>query len=87
VPRTTEGWRTACSRALPGAGQAAEPSRADAVACPVAFRYRTDGGLLDRAPRTVAEIVAARGLVVEVHLLPALELGVPASPARLVPAA
>jgi hypothetical protein len=86
VPRATEGWPAACDRALPGAGPAG-PESADAVACPVTFRYRTDDGLLDRAPRTVAEIVAARGLVVEVHVLPALDLAPAVPTAPLVPAA
>ena len=89
VPRTTEGWEDACRRALPGVGRAlvADRGTSDAVACPVAFRYRTDEGLLDRTPRSVAEIVAARGLVVEVHLLPALDLAATMPRAALAPAA
>lgn len=87
VPRTTEGWEAACRRALPGVRPAADRGTADAVACPVAFRYRADGGLLDRAPRTLAEIVATRGLVVEVHLLPALDLAADLPRAALAPAA
>ena len=89
VPRTIEGWEEACSRALPGVGRrlVADRGTADAVACPVAFRYRTDGGLLDRPPRTLAEIVATRGLVVEVHLLPALDMSAALPRAALAPAA
>ena len=42
------------------------------VACPVVLRYRTAGGHLaaDDVPRTLAEVTAARDLVVEVHRLP-----------------
>nr|WP_281372143.1 lysophospholipid acyltransferase family protein [Modestobacter versicolor] len=55
---------------------------AAAPVCPVAVRYRVDGGAASAVaaylggeplPRTLARIVAARGLVVEVHLLPALD--------------
>jgi hypothetical protein len=44
------------------------------VACPVALRYRTADGYLERheTPRTLAQVTAARDLVVEVHRLPAL---------------
>ncbi|WP_369135905.1 lysophospholipid acyltransferase family protein [Modestobacter sp. I12A-02662] len=50
-----------------------------APVCPVAVRYRADGGApagpLADGPlwRSVARVVGTRGLVVEVHLLPALE--------------
>ncbi len=53
----------------------------------MAFRNRTDEGLLDRPPRTLAEIVATRGLVVEVHVLPALDLAADLPRAALAPAA
>jgi len=55
---------------------------AAAPVCPVAVRYRVDGGAgtavagqLAGEPfrRSVARVLAARGLVVEVHLLPALD--------------
>lgn len=74
VPKTTAGWGELADRAL--SGRRAEPAvvSLDAVACPVAVRYRSDAGPLDRVPTTVREIVAIRGLVVEVHLLPALGL-------------
>jgi hypothetical protein len=44
------------------------------VACPVVLRYRTAAGYLAAAeiPRTLAGVMAARELVVEVHRLPAL---------------
>lgn len=87
APRTAEGWLAACARALPGAGRPDEPGTSEAVACPVAFRVRTAGELLDAPPRTVAEIVAAHGLVVEVHLLPALDLTADVPHARLAAAA
>lgn len=89
VPRTAEGWEEACGRALPGVARRLVPDRgvADAVACPVAFRYRTDEGLLDRPPRTLSEIVSTRGLVVEVHVLPALDLAADLPRAALAPAA
>jgi hypothetical protein len=81
VPRGAEGWQAACRRALPWRGPATgeEPAAPDAVACPVALRYRAGGFPLDRPPRTLPEVLAARDLVVEVHLLPPLDLagGVP----------
>ena len=55
---------------------------AAAPVCPVAVRYRVDGGdgsavaaFLGDDPllRSLARVVATRGLVVEVHLLPALD--------------
>jgi 1-acyl-sn-glycerol-3-phosphate acyltransferase len=53
---------------------------AAAPVCPVAVRYRVDGGAgsavaLGGEPlrRDLARVVATRGLVVEVHLLPALD--------------
>jgi hypothetical protein len=54
------------------------PTRAlpvGSVACPVVLRYRTAAGYLAQSeiPRTLAEVAAARGLVVEVHRLPALQ--------------
>jgi hypothetical protein len=48
---------------------------AGSVACPVVLRYRTADGYLDRheIPRTLAQVTAARDLVIEVHRLPALQ--------------
>ncbi|GAA3176264.1 hypothetical protein GCM10010531_32380 [Blastococcus jejuensis] len=73
VPRTTVGWAAVCRRVLPGV--AAEPTggHPDSAICPVSLTYRTDAGPLGRAPRDVQEIVALRGLVVEVHLLQAVD--------------
>jgi hypothetical protein len=73
VPRTTHGWTTLAERVLPGrpAARTGEPPE-DAVLCPVAVHARSAAGPLDVLPRSLAEAVAARDLVVEVHLLPAL---------------
>jgi 1-acyl-sn-glycerol-3-phosphate acyltransferase len=55
---------------------------AAAPVCPVAIRYRVDGGAGTAVAgqpagepflRSLARVLAARGLVVEVHLLPALD--------------
>lgn len=73
VPRTTAGWATVCRRVLPGAPAAPAGPASDSAICPVALTYRTDAGPLGRAPRDLQEIVALRGLVVEVHLLPAVD--------------
>jgi hypothetical protein len=58
---------------------------ADAAVCPVAIRYRTEPGgdptavaaylADDPLTRTLQRVVATRGLVVELHLLPALRGG------------
>ena len=52
------------------------------VVCPVAVRYRVEGatGYLppSEVPQRTAAILATRGLVVEVHCLPALGNAVPA---------
>jgi hypothetical protein len=76
VPRTTGGWAAVCRRVLPGAAVEPAGPHADSVICPVAVTYRTDAGPLDRAPRDVSEIVALRGLVVEVRLLSAVDASV-----------
>jgi hypothetical protein len=73
VPRTTIGWRAICARVLPGPTTQTGPRDPEDVLCPVDLRYRTDAGPLDRAPATLAEVVEARGLVIEVHLLPAID--------------
>lgn len=71
------GWLgdLALCTAVPGTPVLA-PSRAlpaGSIACPVVLRYRTAAGYLgkDAIPRTLAEVTAARDLVVEVHRLPA----------------
>jgi hypothetical protein len=55
---------------------------AAAPVCPVAVRYRADGGAGtavaaylggESLHRSLARVLATRGLVVEVHLLPALD--------------
>jgi hypothetical protein len=70
----------ALSTALRGAPMAGSGVRAVApgsVVCPVAVRYRLEGGReylrADQVPQTTAGIVAMRGLVVEVHCLPAID--------------
>jgi hypothetical protein len=54
--------------AVPGTPLA--PTASGAVACPVTIRFRTPAGYLtaDEVPRTPADVVAVRDLVVEVHL-------------------
>ena len=75
------------STAAPGTpvlrGSSSRTLPVGSVACPVVLRYRTAGGYVTRSqiPRTLAEIAAARDLVVEVHRLPALSTA-----PRLVPA-
>jgi hypothetical protein len=73
VPRTTTGWRAICGQVLPGAPAEADPGDREDVLCPVVVRYRTDAGPLEHAPAALAEMVAASGLVIEVHLLPAID--------------
>jgi hypothetical protein len=73
------GWLgdLALATAAPGTPVIGRSTRAlpvGSVACPVALRYRTADGYLARheVPRTLAQVAAARDLVVEVHRLPAL---------------
>jgi hypothetical protein len=83
------GWLgdLALSTAVPGTPVIGRsPTRAlpvGSVACPVVLRYRTAAGYLGAqdVPRTLADVTAARDLVVEVHRLPAL-LPDPVPPAR-----
>ncbi|MFD2092745.1 hypothetical protein [Blastococcus deserti] len=74
VPRTTLGWADVADRVLPVRTtlRAVGPDD-DVVDCPVTVAYRTPSGLAE--PRTLNEVVAARGLVIEVRLLPALGAG------------
>jgi hypothetical protein len=75
------GWLgdLALSTAVPGTPVIGRsPTRAlpvGSVACPVVLRYRTADRYLDRheIPRTLAQVTAARDLVIEVHRLPALQ--------------
>jgi hypothetical protein len=55
--------------ALTGSSAPAPP-----VVCPVTVRFRTDAGYLDESeiPRTVADVVATHGLVIEVRCLAAV---------------
>jgi len=71
VPRTTQGWDAVADRVLPirTALRSARPDAADAVICPVEVSYRTDDGPLLPPPRTLNEVVAIHGLVLEVRLL------------------
>ncbi|MCZ2827538.1 lysophospholipid acyltransferase family protein [Modestobacter sp. VKM Ac-2986] len=75
---------TSCGVDLGRFGTAFLQAAVDAAApvCPVAVRYRVDGGagttLAAHLPgeplrRSLSRVLAARGLVVEVHLLPALD--------------
>jgi hypothetical protein len=71
VPRTSHGWTAVADRVLPvrTALRSAGSGPADGVLCPVAVTYRTENGPLPTPPRTLNEVVAIRGLVVEVRLL------------------
>jgi hypothetical protein len=71
VPRTTHGWTAVADRVLPVRTlvPAAEQDPCDAVPCPVTVAYRTVHGPLPVPPRTLNEVVAIHGLVVEVRLL------------------
>jgi hypothetical protein len=69
IPRTTPGWAAVADRVLPvgPAVRCAEPE--DAVLCPVTVSFRTEEGPLLDAPRTLDDVLAIRGLVLEVRLL------------------
>src|SRR4051812_22035614 len=74
VPRTTPGWAAVADRVLPTGNTrpTAEQDPGDAVVCRVVIGYRTAAGPLTGPPRTPAQMAAARGLVIEVRLLPAV---------------
>jgi hypothetical protein len=74
VPRTTPGWAAVADRVLPAGAplRVAEAEPADAVVCPVSIGYRSDAGPLTTPPRTLADVVAVVGLVIEVRLHPAV---------------
>jgi hypothetical protein len=82
VPRTVTGWADLAERALLGRpaerallGRPAVPPPAVAdVVLPASIRYRRHGELLDAddVPRALDDVLATDGLIVEVHLLPAL---------------
>jgi hypothetical protein len=72
VPRTTGGWSDVADRVLPlRPSRTAARSTAGAVVCPVSIAYRDAAGPLLAVPRTLNDVVAIRGLVIEVRLLPA----------------
>jgi hypothetical protein len=73
VPRTASGWASVADRVLPTGIplRPADPDPADALACPVVIAYRTETGPLATPPRTLAQVIAVAGLVIEVCLLPA----------------
>jgi hypothetical protein len=52
------------------AHRAAAPDPDDALLYPVAVTYRTADGALTPPPRTLDDVLAIRGLVIEVRLLP-----------------
>jgi 1-acyl-sn-glycerol-3-phosphate acyltransferase len=79
-PEGTTSCGVALGRFRPAFFQAAV--HAAAPVCPVALRYRVDGGASSAVAAyltggslrsSLARVVSARGLVVEVHLLPALD--------------
>jgi hypothetical protein len=73
VPRTTHGWAAVADRVLPVRTplRAAVPDAADAVPCPVTVAFRTADGPPATPPRTLDDVAAIHGLVVEVRLLAA----------------
>jgi hypothetical protein len=74
VPRTTTGWADVADRVLPAGTslRTVGPDPEDAVVCPVTIGFRTATGHLTTPPCTLAEVVAAHGMVIEVRLLPAM---------------
>ena len=77
VPRTASGWAAVADRVLPVGTTlgTVEPAAHGEVVCPVTVRYRTETGPLAQPPRTLAEVVAIDGLVLEVRLHPAIGSG------------
>jgi hypothetical protein len=72
VPRSTQGWADVADRVLPlRPSRRAARSAGGAVDCPVTIAYRSVQGPLLVAPRTLNDVVAIRGLVIEVRLLAA----------------
>ncbi|UOY00267.1 hypothetical protein [Blastococcus sp. PRF04-17] len=72
VPRSAAGWSEVADRVLPAGSPLRAAGSEDAVTCPVSIAYRTAAGPLDIPPRTLAEVVALNGLVLEVRLLDAV---------------
>jgi hypothetical protein len=75
VPRTAVGWAAVADRVLRVGTplRPADPVPDDAADCPVTVRYRTEAGPLAESPRTLNEVVAVLGLVLEVRLHRATE--------------
>lgn len=74
VPRTAEGWTDVADRVLPLRPSRRRAQRTGAaVECPVTIAYRSAEGPLLVPPRTLNDVVAVRGLVIEVRLLEARE--------------
>jgi hypothetical protein len=73
VPRTTEGWADVADRVLPLRPSRPAARRAGALVCPVTVGFRSADGPLLVTPRTLNDVVAIRGLVIEVRLLEARE--------------
>jgi hypothetical protein len=81
VPRGVRGWAELAERAL-GGRRMRTPSTTDAdMLLPVAVRYRHEGSdswlTDDEVPRDLVAALDRPGLVVEVHLLPALASSAP----------
>jgi hypothetical protein len=72
VPRSSSGWAEVADRVLSAGTVLRTAAPADAVMCPVTITYRTAPGPLDSPPRTLAEVIALEGLVLEVRLLDAV---------------
>jgi hypothetical protein len=72
VPKTTVGWAAVADRVLPSGAtlRTAEPDPDDTRMCPVTIAYRTAAGPMAAPPRTLAEVIAVVGLVIEVRLYP-----------------
>jgi hypothetical protein len=70
VPRTTHDWSAVADRVLRVGTplRPADPLPGGAVECPVTIAYRTEAGPLAAPPRTLNEVVAVLGLVLEVRL-------------------
>jgi hypothetical protein len=70
VPRSMQGWADMADRVLPlRPFRRAARSAGGAVDCPVTIAYRSVQGPLLVPPRTLDDVVAIRGLVIEVRLL------------------
>ena len=73
VPRATPGWTDVADRVLPLRPYRPAARSRSGVVCPVTVGYRSAAGPLLVAPRTLNDVVAIRGLVIEVRLFAARE--------------